>query len=41
MVFASSFHGCIIRLDLTPSKTIIAQKNAFLAAEENVEMSIF
>ena len=38
--FASSFPGKIIPLELDGSKTIIAQKNAYLASEEGVEIEM-
>lgn len=41
IAFASSFPGEILALDINPQKTYIAQKTAFLAAEEGVELSIF
>lgn len=39
--FASSFPGSIIPIKLENDKTIIAQKNAFLAAEERVDIKMF
>ncbi|KZX15816.1 hypothetical protein MBCUT_13200 [Methanobrevibacter cuticularis] len=39
--FASSFPGEIIPFELSDGKTIVAQKSAFLASEENVEIDIF
>jgi uncharacterized protein (AIM24 family) len=41
IAFASSFPGEILALDINPQKTYVAQKTAFLAAEEGVELSIF
>ena len=41
IAFASSFPGEIRAIDITPDHPIIAQKTAFLAAEEGVELSIF
>ena len=40
IAFASSFPGNIIPIKLNGTNTIIAQKTAFLAAEEGVEISI-
>jgi uncharacterized protein (TIGR00266 family) len=37
---ASSFPGEIIPVQISPSNTIVAQKSAFLASEEGVEMSV-
>ena len=37
---ASSFPGEIIPVQITPSYSIVAQKSAFLASEEGVEMSV-
>ena len=37
---ASSFPGEIIAVQITPSYSIVAQKSAFLASEEGVEMSV-
>ena len=37
---ASSFPGEIIPVQISPDKTIVAQKSAFLASEEGVEMSV-
>ena len=39
--FASSMPGSIIPFEITPEKTIIAQKTAFLAATDTVELSVF
>lgn len=41
IAFASCFPGEILAVELTPGKSIIAQKKAFLAAEAGVEMSVF
>ena len=41
IAFASSFPGEILAINLTPGKSIIAQKKAFLACEPGVEMSVF
>lgn len=40
IAFASSFPGEIIAMDVTPDKPVIAQKSAFLASSEGVDMSI-
>ena len=40
IAFASSFPGEIIAMEVTPDKPIIAQKSAFLASSERVDMSI-
>ncbi len=40
IAFGSSFPGKIIPLSLTPGQDMILQKNAFLASEANVELSI-
>lgn len=40
IAFASSFPGEIIAMEVTPDKPIIAQKSAFLASSEGVDMSI-
>lgn len=40
IAFASCFPGEIIPMEITPDKPVIAQKSAFLAASEGVEMSI-
>ena len=37
---ASSFPGEIIPIQISPSYSIVAQKSAFLASEEGVEMSV-
>ena len=41
IAFASSFPGSIIPVEITPGKTVICQKSAFLAATPGVELSIF
>ena len=38
--FASSFPGAIVALEVTPDHPIIAQKSAFLACTEGVELSV-
>ena len=40
IAFASCFPGEIIPMEIIPDKPVIAQKSAFLAASEGVEMSI-
>ena len=40
IAFASSFPGAIRAVEITPDKPIIAQKSAFLAATEGVELSV-
>ena len=40
IVFASSFPGCIIPVQLAAGQTIIAQKSAFLACEETVNVDV-
>lgn len=40
IAFASSFVGTIVPIMIEPGKEIIAQKSAFLAAEEGVDLSI-
>lgn len=40
IAFGSSFPGCILPLDIQPGRDYIMQKQAFLAAEESVELSI-
>ncbi len=37
---ASTFPGEILAVEISPSRNIVAQKTAFLASEEGVEMSI-
>ncbi|MBC9789603.1 TIGR00266 family protein [Carnobacterium maltaromaticum] len=41
IAFASSFPGCIIAKELQTGESVIAQKTAFLAATEGVELSTF
>lgn len=41
IAFASSFPGTIKAIELTPGKTIIAQRSAFLASEPTVELSMY
>ncbi len=41
IAFASSFPGEIRGYDLAPGQSIIAQKTAFLASDEGVNMSVF
>lgn len=41
IAFASSFPGAIRAAEITPDRPVIAQKSAFLAAEEGVELSVF
>ena len=41
IAFASSFPGTIRAIEIEPGKEIIAQKSAFLAAEEGVNLDIF
>lgn len=40
IAFGSSFPGSIVAVEITPDKPIIAQKSAFLAATEGVDLSI-
>lgn len=40
ITFGSSFPGCIMPIELHSGTSIIAQKSAFLASEEHVELSI-
>lgn len=40
IVFASTFPGKILDLDLTPGREIICQKDAFLCAQPSVDLSI-
>lgn len=40
IAFASSFPGAILPLEISPSKSMIVQKSAFLASESGVELSI-
>ena len=41
IAFASSFPGSIRAFEVTPSKSIVCQKSAFLASGAGVELSIF
>lgn len=41
IAFASSFPGQVCAWDVTPGNEIIVQKAGFLAAEANVELSVF
>ncbi|QQK08629.1 TIGR00266 family protein [Miniphocaeibacter halophilus] len=41
IAFASSFPGSIMTFNISQNKDIIAQKRAFLACEEGVELSVF
>ena len=41
IAFASSFPGAILPIEITPDKPVIAQKSAFLASEQGVELSVF
>ncbi len=41
IAFASSFPGAIRAVEITPNQPIVAQKSAFLAAEQGVELSVF
>lgn len=41
IAFASSFPGSIRAFEVTPGKSIICQKSAFLASSAGVELSIF
>ncbi|MBR5007253.1 MAG: TIGR00266 family protein [Clostridia bacterium] len=40
IAFGSSFPGAVRAIEITPDKPIIAQKSAFLAATEGVELSV-
>lgn len=40
IAFASSFPGAIKAIELTPGKSVIVQKSAFMAADPTVELSI-
>ncbi len=40
IAFASSFPGSIKAINITPDKSIIVQKSAFLASETGVELSV-
>lgn len=41
IAFASSFPGAIRAVEITPDRPIVAQKAAFLAATQGVELSVF
>ena len=41
IAFSSSFPGQIKAIEITPNRSVIVQKSAFLAAEENVGLSVF
>ena len=41
IAFASSFPGAILPVEITPDRPVIAQKSAFLASEQGVELSVF
>ena len=41
IAFASSFPGSIRCVEITPDRSVVAQKSAFLASERGVEMSVF
>lgn len=41
VAFASSFPGAIRAVEITPDRPLVAQKSAFLAAEQGVELSVF
>ena len=41
IAFASSFPGAIRAVEITPDRPIIAQKSAFLAGTEGIELSVF
>ena len=41
IAFASSFPGSIRAIEVTPDKSVIAQKGAFLASYGNIEISVF
>lgn len=41
IAFASSFPGSVVAVEITPDKPVIAQKSAFLASTEGVELSVF
>lgn len=40
IAFASSFPGSILKVDVSPSASVIVQKSAFLACTEGVELSV-
>ncbi len=41
IAFASSFPGKIIALELSPGETVIAQKQAYLASTESIDISMY
>lgn len=41
IAFASSFRGSIRAVKVTPDKTVVAQKGAFLASYGDIEVSVF
>lgn len=41
IAFASSFPGAIRAVEITPDNPVIAQKSAFLAATDGIELSVF
>lgn len=41
IAFASSFPGSVRAVEITPDRPIVAQKSAFLAATEGIELSVF
>lgn len=41
IAFASSFPGTIVPVEVTPAKSVILQKSAFLAATSGVELSMY
>ena len=41
IAFAASFPGSIRAIPITPDRPVVAQKSAFLASEEGVELSVF
>jgi uncharacterized protein (AIM24 family) len=41
IVFSSSFPGSIRCIEITPDRPVIAQKGAFLAATEGIDVSVF
>ena len=41
IAFASSFPGAIRAVEITPDRPVVVQKSGFLAAERDVELSVF
>lgn len=41
IAFASSFPGSIHAIEISPGKSVIVQKKAYLAAQESVELSMY